>query len=60
MTGGAKGATLPALLIATRMGAAATAVGIPSLVFILSRSGSGSVIIVVLIRIAPLELPIRY
>ncbi len=60
MTGGAKGATLPALPIATRMGAAATAIGIPSLIFILSRSGSGSVIIVVLVRIAPLELPIRY
>ncbi len=60
MTGGAKGATLPALPIATRMGAAATAVGIPSLVFILSRSGSGSVIVVVLVGMAPLELPIRY
>ena len=60
MTGGAKGATLPALPIATRMGAAATAVGIPSLVFILSRSGSGSVIAVVLVGMAPSELPIRY
>jgi len=60
VTGGAKGVTLPALPIATRMGAAATAVGIPSLVFILSRSGSGSVIAVVLVGMAPSELPIRY
>jgi len=60
VTGGAKGATLPALPIATRIGAAATAVGIPSLIFILSRSGSRSVIVVVLVGMAPLELPIRY
>lgn len=49
MTGGAKGATLPALPIATRMSAAATAVGISSLVFILSQSGSGNVIAIVLV-----------